>query len=188
MTRVAGIVLGAMLALGAGPAAAAPDATVQMLMNTPTPLLSFGLVRLETLLEKRFGPQGTAADGVTGYSVNVTYDPSRNRIVMELLDFATLTGRGEESCPAVFAAVRSYAGLTEDGSYSNTFPTSRYAAQFMPVGIAAPELAAVGTAVDAILEIAVVPTFVLAIRCTGPLLGTDMRVQNDGLVFPTLPQ
>ena len=187
MKRVLGMVVGALLALGSGPGLAAPDASVQMLMNTPTPLMSFGLVRLETLLEKWFGPGATRTDGIPAYTVNVSYNAQRDRIVMAFYEYGSLVGSGEESCPATFAAIRRFAGLDEAGAYRGSGTSTVYARQFLPIGVDAPELAGVATALDKVLEISVMPSFVMSISCDGPLLGTQMTVKNDGINFG-LPQ
>lgn len=179
--------LGALVVLGglAGPVSAAPSAVAEMLMQTPTPLMSFGLVRLQDALRGRFGPDAASSDGVGGYVVNVSYDVDRDRIVLRFSNFGLLAGSAD-SCGSAFAAIRSYAGITEGGGYVGTATSSFYARQFMPVGVDAPELKGVAQALDRIIAIEVMPSLFPMTLCTGPLLGTADDMQTEGVPLGTL--
>lgn len=181
-SAVASITL-AFVAMGS--AQAEPGPNVTLLMNTPTSLLSFGLYRLDEMLDENLGYRGirtfvTPLSGRMAYSTTAYYDWDRNRIVLRAMDFEDKPDGWdrEAECAQVVAAVRSLGGIQLSGELSVYLKQSIFSDYFMPIGYSTKSLEEVPAALDSIIEIVFQAGLVTPFSCTAPLLGTGYSVHK----------
>lgn len=172
------------LIISASIARAEPGPRVQLLIDKPASMFSFGMYRLDQSFGEQFGYGGAHASfesplyGELSYGTAVNYDWSGNRITLWLLRFvATPAGwDSDEECRQAIREVRRR-GLIDPttGSPQEGTPSSYWGQMFQPIGYGSKDLEGVAEAMDGIIQIKVQTPELL---CSASLLGTGYAVEK----------
>lgn len=163
---------------------AEPGPRVQMLIDKPASMFSFGMYRLDQSFEDQFGYGAARSNfkaplfGPMSYGTAVHYDWSGNRITLWLLRFAATPADwdGDEECRQAINEVRQR-GLIDPatGSPQQGTPSSYWGQMFQPIGYGTEALEGIAEAMDEIIQVKVQTPELL---CSAPLLGTSYAVEK----------